>query len=87
MASACGGWSSAGRLRLVTGFKVARLTETEPMGILVAGDDEVLPPFDEIVAATGFRPDLALLSELRLDLDPAVESPRALAPLIDPNVH
>ena len=24
---------------------------------------------------------------MRLDLDPAVESPRALAPLIDPNVH
>ncbi len=40
-----------------------------------------------MVAATGFRPDLAMLGELRLDLDPAVESPRALAPLIDPNVH
>ena len=24
---------------------------------------------------------------MRLDLDPAVESPRALAPLIDPNLH
>ena len=76
----------AGHLRLVTGFKVARMTETED-GVLVAGDDEVLGPFDRIVAATGFRPDLSLLSELRLDLDPAVESPRALAPLIDPNVH
>jgi hypothetical protein len=36
---------------------------------------------------TGFRPDLAMLGELRLDLDPAVECPRALASLIDPNVH
>src|SRR5918993_5877916 len=80
------GLVDAGNLRLVTSFKVARLTETED-GVLVAGDDEVLGPFDRIVAATGFRPDLALLSELRLDLDPAVESPRALAPLIDPNVH
>ena len=26
-------------------------------------------------------------SEVRLDLDPAVQSPKALAPLIDPNVH
>jgi thioredoxin reductase len=76
----------AGNLRLVTGFKVARLTETEA-GVLVAGDDEVLGPFDRIVSATGFRPDLSLLSEVRLDLDPAVESPRVLAPLIDPNVH
>ena len=75
-----------GRLRLVTGFKVARLTETAE-GIVVAGEDETLPPVDEIVAATGFRPDLSILSELRLDLDPAVESPVALAPLIDPNVH
>ena len=28
-----------------------------------------------------------MLRELRLDLDPAVESSRALAPLIDPNLH
>ena len=45
------------------------------------------PPVDEIVAATGFRPDWSILSEVRLDLDPSLESPRALAPLIDPNVH
>ncbi|KJZ18194.1 flavoprotein, partial [Halomonas sp. S2151] len=37
--------------------------------------------------ATGFRPDLSLLSELRLELDPATQSPVRLAPLIDPNVH
>ncbi|MCY1157519.1 MAG: FAD-dependent oxidoreductase, partial [Citricoccus sp.] len=47
----------------------------------------VLPAVDEIVACTGFRPDLEPLSELRLGLDTAVESPVALAPLIDPNVH
>jgi thioredoxin reductase len=74
------------RLHLVSGFKVGRLTKTED-GILVAGDDAVIGPFDEIIATTGFRPDLSLLAELRLDLDPAVESPKALAPLIDPNVH
>ena len=74
------------RLRLVSGFKVARLTDTAD-GILVASDDEVIEPVDTIIATTGFRPDRVLLSELRLDLDPAVESPTALAPLIDPNVH
>ena len=40
-----------------------------------------------MIAATGFRPDLALLGELRLDLDDRVEAARALAPLIDPNQH
>jgi len=42
---------------------------------------------DQLVVATGLRPDLSLLRELRLDLDPALECPSALGPLIDPNVH
>lgn len=42
---------------------------------------------DRIVVATGFRPDLSMLSELRLSLDPVVEATPALAPLIDPNLH
>jgi hypothetical protein len=42
---------------------------------------------DELIVATGFRPDLSFLSELRLRLDPAIEAPVALAPLIDPNEH
>ena len=42
---------------------------------------------DRIVSATGFRPDHGIVSELRLDLDPIMGSPRALAPLIDPNQH
>ena len=46
-----------------------------------------LGPVDRIIVATGLRPDLALTRELRLDLDPWLESPRALGPLIDPNLH
>jgi len=42
---------------------------------------------DELVVATGFRPDLSCLGELRLGLDAALDSPTALAPLIDPNEH
>ena len=42
---------------------------------------------DRIVVATGFRPDLSFLRELRIELDPAVEAPPKLAPLIDPNFH
>ena len=42
---------------------------------------------DELIVATGFRPDLSFLRELRIALDPALECPPALAPLIDPNLH
>jgi thioredoxin reductase len=42
---------------------------------------------DELVVATGLRPDLGILGEVRTDLDPALECPRVLAPLIDPNLH
>jgi thioredoxin reductase len=75
-----------GRLELVPGFRIDRVTST-PAGVVVSSGDRSLGPVDEIIAATGFRPDWSILSEVRLDLDPAVESPRALAPLIDPNVH
>jgi SAM-dependent methyltransferase/thioredoxin reductase len=75
-----------GVLRLVTGFKTARVL-SGPDGVTLVGEDETLPPADLIVAATGFRPDLNPLRELRLDLDAAVESPTVLAPLIDPNLH
>jgi hypothetical protein len=76
----------SGRLRLVTGVRIARIEQT-PDGLVASGQDTVLPPVDEIIGATGFRPDLEPLSELRLGLDPAVESPVTLAPLIDPNLH
>jgi thioredoxin reductase len=42
---------------------------------------------DQLIVATGFRPDLGFLGELRLSLDPALECPPILAPLIDPNIH
>ncbi len=42
---------------------------------------------DMVVNATGFRPDLDMLREIRLELDEIVEAPKRLAPLIDPNVH
>ncbi|SFT33521.1 Predicted flavoprotein CzcO associated with the cation diffusion facilitator CzcD [Geodermatophilus amargosae] len=42
---------------------------------------------DSVVGATGFRPDLDVLREVRLDLDPGLEAPAALAPLIDPDFH
>ncbi|ADD45020.1 NAD(P)-binding protein [Stackebrandtia nassauensis] len=52
-----------------------------------SGDEAVKLDVDVVVAATGFRPDLEMLREVRLDLDPGVEAPAKLAPLIDPNFH
>jgi hypothetical protein len=75
-----------GRLELMTGFRLDRLTRTAA-GIVASSGTLSTAPVDEIIAATGFRPDWSILSEVRLDLDPAVQSPRALAPLIDPNIH
>ena len=75
-----------GVVQLVTGWRTERL-ERAANGIVVHAGDQALAPVDEIVVATGLRPDLAMLGELRLGLDPAVEAPTALAPLIDPNVH
>ncbi|MFO7170042.1 MAG: NAD(P)-binding domain-containing protein [Chloroflexota bacterium] len=75
-----------GAIQLVTGWHTDRL-ERAPDGIRVFAGERSLAPVDEIIVATGLRPDLSMLSELRLGLDPAVEAPVALAPLIDPNVH
>ena len=75
-----------GVLTIARSFFVTRLESTAD-GVVVSSGTEQLAPVDEIVATTGFRPDLAMLRELRLELDPIVESPARLAPLIDPNVH
>jgi thioredoxin reductase len=78
---------SSGRVRLETGFRIERIDNVGPDLVLVSPEGRAAGPFDEIIAATGFRPDFSFLREVRLDLDPWVESTRALAPLIDPNVH
>jgi len=79
----------AGRLTLVTWTTIERLVPGEDT-VRVLGtrrDDPFAVDVHQIVDATGFRPDLGILRELRLDLDPVVEAPSALAPLIDPNEH
>ena len=61
--------------------------DTTDAGIIARSGDASLPPVDAVVVATGFRPNLSLLDEVRLDLDPGTQAPRVLAPLIDPNQH
>ena len=75
-----------GSVALAAGFHTRTVTTTST-GRLALSDGERELVADEVIAATGFRPDLTLLGELRLDLDDRVEAARELAPLIDPNLH
>ena len=79
-----------GLVELVTGFRVDQVepAEEDPSRmVVVAEDGRRLAPADRVVVLTGFRPDLSLLSELRLELDPVLQAPVRLAPEIDPNLH
>jgi cation diffusion facilitator CzcD-associated flavoprotein CzcO len=79
---------ATGHVRAVAGFRIAAVhRQPDERLALEAVDGRRLDAVDEVVAVTGFRPDLSFLSEVRLDLDPVLQAPRALAPLIDPNVH
>ncbi|HEX5737977.1 MAG TPA: FAD-dependent oxidoreductase [Hydrogenophaga sp.] len=78
-----------GRLELHLGFGI-REVASGPHGLRVLAVDAAKEPIeglDEIIASTGARPDISIARELRLRLDPWLESTDALAPLIDPNVH
>jgi hypothetical protein len=74
-----------GSVEVVAGFQTRAIDSED--GRLVVDDGLRRLKVDEIIASTGVRPDLDLLRELRLELDDRVEAPRALAPLIDPNLH
>lgn len=78
-----------GSMNMLAPFSVERI-DTTGNGLTIEATLAGKPfslPVDRIVVATGFRPDLSFLSEIRVALDPAVEAPPALAPLIDPNFH
>ncbi len=80
---------AAGKIRVETEFRVSHLTVdgsclTVGTGAGCCGRHLTV---DELVVATGFRSDLNFVRELRIRLDPAIECPIALAPLIDPNEH
>jgi thioredoxin reductase len=80
----------SGRVTLVLGFSASAVRGAGEKVILegdTARGPQALGPVDRIVVATGQRPDLAMTRELRLDLDPWIESAKALGPLIDPNLH
>ncbi|MET3950583.1 NAD(P)-binding domain-containing protein [Arthrobacter sp. UYEF36] len=76
----------SGAVELHTGFGIAALAASGGAVTVTSTDSRTLEA-DVVVPATGFRPDLDILRELRLELDPGVEAPRELGPLIDPEFH
>jgi hypothetical protein len=80
---------ASGKIMVERGFKVSHLSRDGERLRIGAGSACCgrYSTVDELVVATGFRPELDFLREVRLSLDPALECPPALAPLIDPNEH
>ncbi|MFJ6416211.1 FAD-dependent oxidoreductase [Paeniglutamicibacter sp. NPDC091659] len=74
-----------GDITILENVSVAALETGDRLTVILAENSSLV--VDQVVPATGFRPDLSILSELRLDLDQIVEAPRELGPLIDPEFH
>lgn len=78
-----------GKLTVLAPFKVQRIARAGDVLKVDAklSGHAITIEADRIIVATGFRPDIELTRELRIALDPVVEAPPLLAPLIDPNFH
>jgi thioredoxin reductase len=78
-----------GTAEAVTPFRIAEIAR-DKQRLRITGDHAGETRsfiVDEIITATGFRPDLSILREMRLALDPWLESAGTIGPLIDPNLH
>lgn len=79
----------AGAVEVVTPFFTTRIErageQLRLIGETPQGERTIV--VDEVIGATGARPDLSFVRELRLELHSSVEAPTAIAPLIDPNLH
>jgi len=80
---------ASGVIEVLDRFEIVRLSrQGDAVRIVGSRAGELVDhDTDLVVNATGFRPDLDMLREVRLELDDIVEAPKRLAPLIDPNVH
>jgi len=74
-----------GRIEAWGGVRIRELVpEPGGSGVIARTRDGDLPAVDEIVVATGFRPDHAIERELQLDLHPVFECAYGIAALVDP---
>jgi cation diffusion facilitator CzcD-associated flavoprotein CzcO len=80
--------ATSGLVTQVTEFRTESVT-TQGDGRLTitSTDGQQVTDVDEVIVVTGFRPDFGFLSEVRLDLDPALGAARVLAGQIHPDHH
>lgn len=79
-----------GAVEALAPFWIERIAQPAGGPLLVTGvhgDRGRTVEADRMIVATGFRPDLSFLRELRLTFDPALEAPSGVASIIDPRLH
>lgn len=80
----------AKKVTVVTPYKIQYIKKTDN-GMSIVGNQNgkelLISDIQEMIVNTGSRPDFSILQEVRTDIDSATESVKAVAPLIDPNLH
>ncbi|MBM7513705.1 thioredoxin reductase [Nocardioides cavernae] len=80
--------AASGLVTNVTHFRTESVaTQDDSRLTITSVDGQQVTDVDEVIVVTGFRPDFGFLSEVRLDLDPALGSARILADQIHPDHH
>lgn len=78
------------KVNVYTPFQIHQvISRHDKLGVIGYQREEqkILTSIDEIICNTGSRPDFSFLREVRLSIDPALESASQIAELIDPNIH
>ncbi|MFJ6531905.1 FAD-dependent oxidoreductase [Microbacterium sp. NPDC091662] len=77
----------SGLVDVIQGFRVAEFRADEEGLTIIADSGGAVRGVSHVFALTGFRPDLGMLSEVRVAWDPSLEAVAGIAADIDPNVH
>ena len=78
------------RVNVYTPFQIQQIQKVNDRLTVVGFQNDkkfALPEVDEIISNTGSRPDFSFIREIRLSVDPSLESVSTVAELIDPNIH
>lgn len=77
----------SGLVDVVAGFRVSEFRDEGGTLTITAENGTEVTGVSRVFALTGFRPDLGILSEMRVALDASLEAVAGIAAEIDPNVH